>query len=479
MRNIVSAMLTVVILLGGSVPARTEERQASDCPNATTVERADNATTVERADIQVAASTPERAYAYPYRDPYLATMMAAALNPTGVTPGLKRHVVHVPVLPGRNQFPSLEGRGQVSVALYRQSGPAPLLFIVGGIGSSPYFGLGSYFAALFHREGFHVVILPSPMNWNFALAASRSGVPGYVPDDARDLYDVMQKTRDVLTDRYRLEITGIDYLGASLGALEGAYVSVIDADQRKIGIDRYLLIDPPLDLTYALKKLDRWEALERTFGKDRAERLGGAALAIVQSYSAQTASAQTVDDRTAIARMARRFSCFTTEELQFLISEYVQTTVPELVYVTQAIHDQHLLTIPPDRVTDRLEQAKAFTLADYTEKIVMPSLMRRASLQTDDVERLSDGGSLTAILDRLRDDPRVYIMYNADDVLADPGSINDLKAAMGDHMIVYPFGGHLGNLWYGRNKDAILAVFGSPTPAQRAGGEGMAIATRP
>src|SRR5262249_41801534 len=45
-------------------------------------------------------------YGYPYRDPYLATMTSALLNADGVTLGLKRTAVHVPVLPGRNHLPS-------------------------------------------------------------------------------------------------------------------------------------------------------------------------------------------------------------------------------------------------------------------------------------------------------------------------------------------------------------------------------------
>ena len=177
----------------------------------------------------VPGAEPSGSYAYPYDDPYLATITIAVLNADGLTPGLKRQVVHVPVLPDRNRLPSLEGRGDLSVALYRQDRPAPLMFLLSGIGSNPYFGLGTYFASLFYHAGFHVVILPSPMSWNFALAASRTGAPGYAPADSRDLYAAMQKTLETLKSQYRVQVTRVDFMGASLGALEGAYLSVIDA----------------------------------------------------------------------------------------------------------------------------------------------------------------------------------------------------------------------------------------------------------
>lgn len=99
-------------------------------------------------------------YKYPYHDPYVATATTAILNDEGPTTRVKSKVVHVPGLPGRNQLPSLEGRGVLSVALYRQNRPAPLLFILAGLGSSPYFGVAPYLAALFYKAGFHIVCPP-------------------------------------------------------------------------------------------------------------------------------------------------------------------------------------------------------------------------------------------------------------------------------------------------------------------------------
>jgi len=441
--TLLAVLLLTAALLAGHGTAYGAQDRVNECSPAVTIRAVDST---------IAADDQRQTYAYPYRDPYLATITAAALNPDGLTPGLKRQMVHVPVLPGRNDLPTLEGRGEVSVALYRQHRAAPLLFILSGIGSNPYFGLGTYFANVFHREGFHVVVLPSPMHWNFALAASPSGAPGYAPDDARDLYDVMQRTLQILEGRHGVKVASVHFMGASLGALEGAYLSVIDAEQKKIGIERFLLLNPPLDLPYAVERLDQWAALQEKFGPEKSAALRGRALAIVDSFTRDKR-----DDPASVDRLARKFACFTTEELQFLIAEYVQTTVPELVYVTQAIHDQQLLVSAKGSLSERLQEAKGFTLTDYTNKIAIPVWTRRAGLQSDS-QSLRNGGSLAAILDRVRSNPKVFIMHNADDVLTSRGSVEELKSAMGDHMILYPVGGHLGNLWFQQNRDAIVAV---------------------
>jgi hypothetical protein len=351
-------------------------------------------------------------------------------------------------------LPSLEGRGDVSLALYRQNHPAPLLFILAGLGSNPYFGVGPYLASLFYRAGSHVVILPSPMSWNFALSASRSGAPGFVPQDARDLYEVMQKTLTTLRDRYDIKPTATHFLGVSLGALEGAYLSVIDADEGKIGIAKYLLINPPVDLDYAVEKIDEWSRLGRKFGPEKSRQLVSEALAIVDSFSDERR-----DDAPVFDRLVRRFAGFTTEELQFLIAQNLQSQLQELVYATQAIHDQKVLTVPKDNARDRLAEAQKFTLSDYHEKIGVPLWRKQAGNPRADPETFLQRSSLARIMDRVRGNRKVYVVHNADDFLAERRSIEALKDALGDQMTLYPYGGHLGNLWYDENKQFALKFF--------------------
>ena len=393
-------------------------------------------------------------YKYPYHDPYLATATTAILSGDGLTPRLRSEILHVPGLSGRNQLPSLEGRGEMSVALYRQNRPAPLLFILAGLGSSPYFGVAQYLASLFYPEGFHIVILPSPMSWNFALSASRSGAPGHAPEDARDLYEAMQKCLAVLRDRQNIKISGINFMGVSLGALEGAYLSVIDADERKIGIEKYLLVNPPVDLSYAVKKLDEWNALQTKFGSDKSKDIVAKAIAIVESFSEDRR-----DDPAVFDRLAKKFASFTTEELQFLIAENLQSQLPELIYVTQVIHDQNVLTAPKDQTRKRIQEARSFTLTDYNEKIALPLWRRQTAEPQADLATFIRRGSLATILDRLRGNSKVRIVHNADDPLADRKSIAELKEALGDQVKLYPYGGHLGNLWFPENKEYALGQF--------------------
>jgi len=396
-------------------------------------------------------------YKYPYRDPYLATVTTAILTADGMAPRLKREAIHVPVLAGRSHLPALEGRGNVSMTLYRQDHPAPLIFVLAGIGSNSYFGLGTYFAGLFHQQGFHVVILPSPMSWNFALAASRSGAPGYAPADARDLYQTMQETLTLLRTRYHVVTTRIGFLGASLGALEGAYLSVIDVQERKVGIDTYLLLNPPLDLAYALERVDEWNARGVKFGRDRSEALVARALAIVDAFATDSR-----DDPAVFDRLTKAFASFTREEIQFLLAKALQTALPELVYVTEIIRDRsEALPTTKDEARRRIQAANRVTFVDYAERLAVPLWRQQAAGSPTNLQGFARRGSLTPILERLRGNPRVHIVHNADDVLTTRQSIRQLEQALGARVVVFPYGGHLGNLWYADNKDYMLRIFGA------------------
>lgn len=391
-------------------------------------------------------------YRYPYRDPYLATATTAILGGDGAC--VKPSILRVPGLPGRNKLPTLEGRGNVSLALYQQDNPAPLLFILAGLGANPYFGVAPYLAGLFSCQGFHVVILPSPMSWNFALSASRPGAPGFAPKDAQDLYQVMQKTLMTLRNRHELRSTAINFMGLSLGALEGAYLSVIDADDKKIGIAKYLLVNPPADLAYAVKKMEEWNRLARKFGREKSREIVSQALAIVDSFSDHRG-----DDSRVFGRFVQKFAGFTTQEMQFLITETLKIQLPELIYVTQVIHDQNVLAAPKNDLRKRLDEAAIFTFSDYNQKIAFPLWQKQAGNPRADLDSFVQQGSLGRIVDRLRGNPRVHIVHNIDDILSERKSIEALKQVLGDQMTLYPHGGHLGNLWFPENKAHALRFF--------------------
>src|SRR5216683_6313879 len=161
--------------------------------------------------------------------------------------------------------------------------------------------------------------------------------------------------------------------------------------------------------------------------REKSKRLVGTALAIVESFSKER-----LDDPAVFDRVAKEFASFTTEEIQFLIATALQASLPELAYVTEGIHDQGAPTPAKDAAGKRLRAWKDVTFKDYSERIALPLWTQHPAEPQGDLESFAKRGSLAPILERLRGNAKVHIVHNADDVLVDKTSIEELKAALGD-----------------------------------------------
>jgi hypothetical protein len=107
----------------------------------------------------------------------------------------------------------------------------------------------------------------------------------------------------------------------------------------------------------------------------------------------------------------------------------------------------------------RLEEAKDFTLTKYNRLIGVPLWRKQIGDPQADSDTFIQRGSLAAIVNRLRDNPKVHIVHNADDLLVERKSLEGLKEALGGQVVIYPYGGHLGNLWYAENKEYAVKLF--------------------
>ena len=67
--------------------------------------------------------------------------------------------------------------------------------------------------------------------------------------------------------------------------------------------------------------------------------------------------------------------------------------------------------------------------------------------------------SLYALEDYLRQSPKIAVMHNADDLILGPGDLGFLKRTFGERLTLYPRGGHLGNMDYRDNSQAMLEFF--------------------
>lgn len=392
-------------------------------------------------------------YAYPYPDNIDATLTTALLKSTRTFPEL----TFTGLVPGRDHIPYAVGRDQVRVSFARASRTAPLIFILTGLGASQDDGIGAFLEDHLQQAGFNVAVLPSPFNWTFTLTASQSGVPGVTSEDAADIYSLMQATLRRLRQERGVEPAHIGVLGYSMGAFEGAAVAERDRQVGTLGIDRFLLINPPVNLSHGMDVLDSMTDLGQTFPPGEADALMGEAM----DWGAR-ALRRNIADPSYFVNLDKNLP-FTHLQREFLIGSLLRSCISDVALISQSIDDLGLFVGPANarNLAAREAQAHVMSFRSYFRRIAEPSWAAREGLSPespDFQERLERQLSLKPHAAALARDSRIWLMHNADDFLLQPGDIAFLRSIFGARATIFPLGGHLGNLWYPENLRHILQV---------------------
>ncbi|WP_415845221.1 serine/threonine protein kinase [Stutzerimonas zhaodongensis] len=346
---------------------------------------------------------------------------------------------------------------RLTYRLAKQPGPAPLMFIISGTGGSFSAGKTEALKRLYYGAGYHVVQLSSPTSFDFIAAASRYGTPGYSPDDAKDLYRVMQAVR---ARHHDLPVTEFNLTGYSLGALNAAFVSKLDETRQSFNFKRVLMINPPVNLYTSIKNLDklvqtRVEAIDSTttFYEVVLEKL-------TRYYRQQGAinldEAMLFDFQQSALRL-------TDEQLAMLIGSVFRFSAADIAFTSDLINRRGLI-VPPDYPINEGTSLEPFfrraLLCDFdcyiTEQLIP---MWRAQQDGGSMAQLIQQVSLYALEDYLRDSPKIGVMHNADDIILGAGDLGFLRRTFGDRMTLYPLGGHCGNLEYRVNAHDMLEFF--------------------
>jgi hypothetical protein len=403
-------------------------------------------------------------YDYPYIDPYLATTTIAIMK--GRDEREARDTIldlQVELFPDRDDVPLLEGKGSLRFRLYRAQGTAPLIVLVPGLGSPAYTGSASYLAELLVRNGFHVMVMPDPLNWNFALAASTSGYPGQSFADAIDMYRAIRAAIRHVVGEGHVAVSKLGLMGFSEGALNAAFVAKLDQEKGILNFERILLVNPPVDLLFAIGKIDELAKLGATLSPEERQH--------VHAYAFGTgvkALKQEFDDPEYFSDWDKRLR-LSDKQIRYLIGAALFSEVGDAIYTIEQFKEPGVLKTPVSwgSRTLRLDEARSIGVLGYMEKYLLPYL-RRTNPRLN-VKTLNDQSSLKAIGPFLAKSSRVYLMHNRDDILLSFGDVAFLERTFGGRATVYPLGGHLGNLWFDRNRQDIVKTFRPLLPPRRHG----------
>jgi len=409
------------------------------------------------ASVSSASSGP---YDYPFTDAYVATVVNTPSEFKAPLPKkVRMKMLALTVFEDRNIPDVFWYQNKLRYSLAYQKKKAPLIFVIAGTGGSFYSSNMQLFQKIFFGAGFHVISLSSPTHPNFIVTASTSSVPGHIVEDSRDLYRVMELAWQQVKDR--IEVSEFYLTGYSLGAAQAAFVSKLDEDKGAFNFRKVLMVNPPLSLYSSVSKLDKmllenipggldnfnafWADLMRQFSE--VYRLMGY-IDFSGDYLYEIHKKRPPKDHAKLAA---------------LIGISFRLSSSDMVFTSDVMSNAGLI-VPKNRslsthesLTDYAKVATRTSFLDYFNELFWPYFQSLDPGMSK--EALIESLSLESIEPYLKQAEKIGLVTNEDELILGAKEVDFFRQVFGSRAMIYPIGGHCGNMTYKDNVEYMLDFF--------------------
>ena len=395
-------------------------------------------------------------YNFPIEDPYSATIIGSA---TMMTPGVSENIplkVYEIQIKDKKEIPDVfwyASKFKFSFSKQKNK-KAPLIFVLAGTGSDYNTTRVKFMQRIFHDAGYHTIAISSQMSQQFMISASSNSVPGLLLEDNKDIYKAMKLAYNKIKDQ--VEVTDFYIMGYSLGGSNAAVLSYIDEKEKVFNFKRVFMVNPPVDLYNSAVKLDKY--LDNyTGGKTKGiEKLLNTTLAKVKGGLTSEYANIGADTIYNIVKG----DILSDAEKEAYIGLAFRLASTDLNFISDFMTRSYVYTKNPEKVnkyTNMKEYLKAVNFAtfeDYVNKIGFPYYKKHNKDYS--IEALKREASLKVIEDYLRTSPKIAAVTNADELILNEKDFAFLKDVFKDRLVIYPKGGHCGNMFYKENVDVML-----------------------
>lgn len=400
-----------------------------------------------------ALARAEEAYNYPYTNADMATLSNAIMKSKHDKSLAFAQLLHVPVIAGREKTFLMEDKSQLKFGFYPQAAPAPLVFIIADMGSTHVSGNMMYLADILQANGYNVVTLPSQFAWNYALSSSTTALPGLTSEDAIDMHRALQVVLDKVLSVHAQPILKKAIVGLGFGALLVAHISSLERRQKKLNFDKYVLINPVVNMIDAVTQIETRAAIGLELGMDNVEWIKGKAFNFVVDCMDEKLKVEAPDY---FLNLEKKFP-LSAKEYKFLTGAVLRMNIGDMTFASQLVNDQGVLKSKLSRYSwdARHKEVNDLGLVGYLKQIFLPFFIKKYPKLLALVRQTN----LNLVRQTLIDNKNIYLIHNEDDFLINASQVEYLKNIFEpERRKIYPLGGHLGNLWFETNKKDLLNV---------------------
>lgn len=310
----------------------------------------------------------------------------------------------------------------------------PIVYLWNGLGSSANASYSNFLMDQLHMLGMTVVSVPSTLNQNDTLGFSTYVRPGLSSADLPDLMRLTDGVDKEIVRRHELKPRSRILMGVSMGAFHaGALLSRKEWEQK---FDKYVLINPPMDLRYGINVLDQMVDGSRNLSNSRKSE--------VENLRDEFFSSSDLKESPSEFRSEVKRRQFGERELGYLIGSSMRSSVQGATLSSQIVKNDGVLK----RKTSfgRSQEVKKWSIYDYFEKIAFPfydDLYKKQGLVLD----LEREMTLLPHLKEAKRPQNVLVLHSIDDFISDPSEIEKMKS-LPIRSVITNCGGHVGALGY-------------------------------
>ncbi|MBC2851658.1 serine/threonine protein kinase [Cetobacterium sp. 8H] len=394
-------------------------------------------------------------YDFPMKNPYVATIIGSSKIMTeGIPENVPTKEYKIELERSKKIPENLWYEKGFKFSLSKQKGNAPLIYILSGTGSAYNSVRTKNFQRIFYKAGYHVLTVTSVFNSNFVLNVSNSQVPGVLIQDGLDLYNVMKDMLDKVKKEDRLQIDNIYLMGYSMGATHSAVLSYLDSVGKDFNFKRVYMVNPSINLYYSAKVLD--DMLDKNI-ENKAE-IGKVVNEVIDEVKKNISPTDLEITEESIYSIFEKHE-LSDKKMKTLIGLAFNLTSIDLNYIVDQINGTHVYSKKtPGKFTSMYPYFEAINFADfsdYLEKLAYPYYLKilGGDLTFNDMIKY---GNLRIIGDYLKNEKKIVVVTNEDDFILSTKDKKFIKETFKERSLIYPYGGHCGNMFYQTNVDKML-----------------------
>ncbi len=395
-------------------------------------------------------------YDYPFKDPYLATVLATL--PEDMAKYEETDYKEFKLNLDNGEIPkNLWYLETFKFGLMAQEKKAPLLFLFAGTGSRYNSSKMLTMGRILYNRGFSVILLPTSFDYNYIVSVSKIHAPGFLSKDGQEMYDLMKVVLEKIEKK--VEYDEIMVTGYSLGGTMSLVVGEIDSREKYFNFKKIVAVNPTVNLYESAKLLD--DLLDDNIQSEKElEELLNRIILEIMKFSNENRKMKI--DESSIYELFTKLN-LKDDELEILIGVAFRLMAIDINYISDLMTKSNVYTDSTKEVKKYQSMSEYYRAINYSnfqnyiDRVGYETYHRLDNSLT--LEGMIACSSLETIDSYLKNADNILVMTNEDEIILTPENLNYLKKTLKEKLKVYPYGGHCGNLFYKENVDFMVDYF--------------------